>query len=203
MDWYFYLNRWAIPASLSVVYLFFLYKRKAVTEWVVSGAKGEKYKRLFRELMDGLKSKVGDWRLTIVFAAALAIATDLLLSWALQQPLRSLGEPLGFSLLTGGILNPIAEELMFRGFLIGFGFFFIGFFGLRKYEKPLGAFLIAIVAIYFAAAHGQQNWFPFVVRLAGGALYGALYVASGRNLLPAIAAHSAGNVLAIVAGAAA
>jgi membrane protease YdiL (CAAX protease family) len=69
----------------------------------------------------------------------------------------------------------ISEELAFRGFLIATG---VGLLGL----SPVAALVVATVV--FALAHLYQGAAGAVATLLLGALFGALYLATGSLLLP-------------------
>ncbi len=91
------------------------------------------------------------------------------------------------SLITGCLLAPVLEEMVFRGVVLR------GF--LRQYPRGQA---IAGSAILFGAAH--LNIYQFVVAVVIGSLAGWLYERT-RSLLPCITLHVAFNSLVSLLGA--
>ncbi|MGH2545074.1 MAG: lysostaphin resistance A-like protein [Ardenticatenaceae bacterium] len=106
-----------------------------------------------------------------------------------QEPIVPLfGDGLGAlvsALAVGGVVAPIAEEVMFRGFL---------FAGLQKFLSPLAAVLGS--AALFGALHLQPFAFPVLFLL--GILLATLYYRT-QSLWPPILMHLVVNVTAILA----
>ncbi len=92
---------------------------------------------------------------------------------------------LALGLLFGGI----AEELIFRGFLIGWG---VKLFGTHA-AIPLAV----LSAASFGFTHLYQGWAGVFSTGLIGLSFGLLYVFSGRKLLPVIVAHMATNFYGI------
>lgn len=88
---------------------------------------------------------------------------------------------LALGLLFGGIV----EELIFRGFVIGWGSQLVG----ARAAIPL-AILSAGV---FGIAHLYQGWAGVLSTGLFGLAFGLLYVFAGRKLLPSVVAHMATN----------
>lgn len=92
-------------------------------------------------------------------------------------------------LAVGLIFGGIVEELIFRGFVIGWG---VRIFGERS------GILIAIVsATAFGAAHLYQGLAGVLTTGLTGLLFGLLYIFLGRKLVPAIVAHMTVNFIGI------
>lgn len=92
---------------------------------------------------------------------------------------------LAIGLLFGGIV----EELIFRGFVIGWG---VKLFGSRA-AIPLAM----LSAAAFGITHLYQGWAGVFSTGIIGLSFGLLYVFSGRKLLPVIVAHMATNFYGI------
>ena len=121
--------------------------------------------------------------LYVVVVTTLGI--DFLLPPAI--PANALGE--GFyrsvNIVVIGILGPMAEEVFFRGFLLG---------GLAQPMGPLRAALVA--SAVFAISHLSVGvMIPFFV---SGLLLSWLYLKT-RSIWPSFTAHAAQNIIAISA----
>jgi membrane protease YdiL (CAAX protease family) len=90
---------------------------------------------------------------------------------------------LALGLLAGGIL----EEIIFRGFVLGWGSALFG--------PKAGLPLVVVSAAVFGYSHLYQGWPGVVSTGVIGLGYGLTYLATGRNLLAAIAAHMTINVI--------
>ncbi len=89
-------------------------------------------------------------------------------------------------LLTGAVLVPVAEELLFRG---------VGFGSLRRH----GVVIATIVsAVLFGLAHGLNAVLPAAVVL--GVINALLYERS-RSIWPSVMSHATNNALAFVLAA--
>jgi len=82
--------------------------------------------------------------------------------------------------LVGGIVAPVAEELVFRGILYGF---------LRRWGIWVA---IALSTCAFALTHGLGHGFP-MTQVVGGVLFAAAYEVE-KNLLVPITIHCLGNM---------
>jgi len=113
-----------------------------------------------------------------------AIATIPMAAVALAAPARSV---LASGLVASVVLAPIAEEILFRGYLLG---------ALRDRAKWHPSVAIAASAILFGLAHSPdvvQRFSPaLLVTSAGGAVFAWLYLRL-RALWPVIALHGAMN----------
>jgi membrane protease YdiL (CAAX protease family) len=156
---------------------------------------------------------VSNWRQTIAIPIILSIALVSLLSFITSTPLEPLDRRMGIyaSLAFQGFASPVGEEVFFRGLCVGGILSVIGavaFRAYRKYQTRLEIAVVALVASLFALVHenvtlagllsgSEVIYFSF--RFLPGLLYGWLYLKNGRNLLPAILAHSSTNVFTILA----
>ena len=82
--------------------------------------------------------------------------------------------------LAGGIISPVAEELLFRGVVYGF---------LRRWGA---APAVMISSLAFVLAHMDFTGF-FVIRITGGILFALTYEVE-KNLMVPITLHMLGNL---------
>lgn len=92
---------------------------------------------------------------------------------------------LAIGLLFGGVI----EEVVNRGFLIGWG---SHAFGSRS-----AVWLMIASSIGFGLAHAWQGPSGMITTGVSGLAYGTVYVLCGRKLLPSMAAHATANFLGI------
>ncbi len=92
---------------------------------------------------------------------------------------------LALGLLFGGIV----EELIFRGFVIGWG--------VRIFGERSGIFLAILSASAFGAAHMYQGIAGVVTTGLTGMILGFIYLFVGRKLLPVIVTHMTINFIGI------
>jgi len=200
--WQFYMNRWLFPVMLTGLFFCIHVSRKPLAEWI-GKIKSKKDRLMLGYLLEGLDVKLGDWRKTILPPAALAIGLDFLVSWIYQMPLHASGEALWFALLTGGFLNPIAEEFLVRGIGLG-AFALLAERTSKKWKEGEAAkysiwlFGMLFISYAFTIGHNNTTAYQFAGRFAKSMLFGLLYLLSGRNLLPPIIAHAASNLFLIL-----
>lgn len=103
------------------------------------------------------------------------------------------GEARNFALLlaVGLLFGGIIEEVIFRGFVVGWGQHLMG--------PGSGPLLVAVSAFVFGAAHHYQGTAGMLSTGITGALLGLIYLQSGSRLLPAIVAHMTINTIGITA----
>ena len=108
------------------------------------------------------------------------------------MPLHASGEPLWFAAITSGFMNPVAEEFLVRGL-------FLGPVALLVYKSKknvkITSYSVALIFIsyIFTISHNNVTDFQFMIRFVDSILYGILYLANKRNLLPAVIAHASSN----------
>ena len=90
------------------------------------------------------------------------------------------------ALVFGGII----EEICFRGYFIGWG---VTLFGNRM-ALPL----VLAISVVFGIGHWWQGPAGAIVTGIGSVVFGLVYIATGRKLLPAIATHMCSNFLGVV-----
>ncbi|MEM3556073.1 MAG: CPBP family intramembrane glutamic endopeptidase [Candidatus Micrarchaeia archaeon] len=191
-DLWFVLNRWAFPYLFAVTLFFLIHKEKEIRKYLKR--KGTVIEKL-SFFLDGFRAELST---LAVIAIPLALILQHFLSWLFQKELVSFGEPLWFSSITSGFITPIAEEFVFRGFILSsilFDFKVITKF--RKLPKT-AELLVSLAALLvssflFSFLHENVAREQFMIRFLSGVLYGALYLMSNRNLLPPIIAHAVWN----------
>jgi membrane protease YdiL (CAAX protease family) len=147
----------------------------------------------------------GHWQrsiLTGIFAgAALWFLSDRIWDPLLEQWLGRInvdnldgvrGHPLNLAILLALaiIYGGVIEEVIFRGFMIGWGSRLLG----HKWLIPL----ILLSSIVFGSAHRYQGLAGAVSAGLSGLVFAILYVASGRRLLVPALAHIVADVLGIL-----
>lgn len=133
----------------------------------------------------------------LVWVVFLALGTILPSEWVHEQMELSMpeaaakmfeaimGEPVGYVAI--GILAPLAEELVFRGAILGT---LLKLFGTRLHWLA-----IAISALMFGAVHGNMP--QFVHATAIGLILGWMYYRTG-SIVPGIVFHWVNNTVAYV-----
>ncbi|HTR01285.1 MAG TPA: CPBP family intramembrane glutamic endopeptidase [Candidatus Acidoferrum sp.] len=92
-------------------------------------------------------------------------------------------------LLLGLVYGPVVEEIIFRGFVIGWG---SKLFGQRA--TPLLALVSAAV---FGITHWYQGWTGVCSTGIIGLGYGLVYIVSSRNIVAAIFTHMTLNAIGV------
>lgn len=92
-------------------------------------------------------------------------------------------------MLKGILLGGILEEILFRGFLIGWGAKLLG--------KRWAWVLVVLIAVLFGFGHVNQGVVGQILTGIAGLLFGLTYVACGCKLLPAMIAHGTANALTV------
>ena len=98
--------------------------------------------------------------------------------------------PTALNIACAGIAAPIAEELLFRGFILG-----------RLEESAGSVFALIVSAVLFAVAHIGAGGAPVVLAsAAAGLLFGAVYLKT-RSVAWPILAHVIANLAALTLSA--
>lgn len=123
---------------------------------------------------------------SLVFAMGVAISGGILLVnqvhflGLIASPLPVKGFTLGLFLVTGGLIAPVAEEILFRGVLYAY---------LRELNLP---FALILSTLIFAGFHYRGSGLP-LFQLIGGTVF-ALSFERSKNLAAPIVIHSLGNL---------
>jgi energy-coupling factor transporter transmembrane protein EcfT len=94
---------------------------------------------------------------------------------------------LALGVLFGGVI----EEVIDRGFLIGWGTAAFG----RRWAAPL----LLLTSLGFGLAHAWQGAAGMITTGLSGLCYGTVYLLCDRKLLPAMTTHATSNAIAITA----
>ena len=198
----------AIFPIFTLLYIAFYLKRRKIFKLLRKRIKNKDQIEVIKLFASNFKLKVGNFWSTIILPMVLIITLDVFIMWIFQIPMKPYQEPLWFQLIVISFLNPISEEVLTRGFM--FGCFFLTTFTLveeilRKrrlissfpapFHKIWIVLMLLLQTYLFASWHENPALFNWVVRLSSGFLYGLLYLAYERNLLPPIVAHIAHNLV--------
>lgn len=94
---------------------------------------------------------------------------------------------LALGVLFGGVI----EEVIDRGFLIGWG--------TAEFGKVWAIPLLLVTSLGFGLAHAWQGTGGMITTGLSGLCYGAIYLLCDRKLLPAMTTHATSNAIAITA----
>lgn len=141
----------------------------------------------------------------LLIGLAVGVVTHFAMSTLIEPALQQVfGQPVDLSnfdaveanltnylvlLAVGLLFGGIAEELVFRGYIIGWG---THLFGTRA-----GPLLAIASAVVFGLTHFYQGLPGVVATGLAGLVFGITYLASGRRLAPAIFTHMTVNLLGI------
>lgn len=103
--------------------------------------------------------------------------------------------PLPLYVLNSGILAPVSEEILQCFFLSVMFILFVKIYKTRWMVNVMCFAALVIVSYIFANGHTNPTYVNWLLRFFQFMIYGALYYVNGRNLLPAIIAHSAWNMM--------
>lgn len=199
MDFICILNRFWVPFVLVVVFFCVISKKAAINKWVSDKSGKIKLKRWVGAILSGVNLDTKNAKKTLLLAVLLAFAADLIVSMIFKTKPTGYGEPLPFALVTSGFLNPVAEEFLVRGLALGMILYTIEMLEKKVIGRGLSSFLktlsLLVISVYFTIQHPNLTAFQFWVRFTNSTLCGILYIASNKNLLPAITAHAAHNLL--------
>lgn len=193
-----FVNKAGIPLAVIAVYI--LVCRLRVT--LCNLFKQRKHYAFFKEVLLNFKVKYDSpWQIVLPSIVSIAVTTFALIVLSrflgAQVYLSHYGEPLWFRLIGRTILNPLSEEVLFRGAILG-GILLTGVPYLSKGRirgKMYVSLVVVLQAFYFAYTHGEHNIVSLTTRFLNGIVFSSFYLAYKRNLLPAIAGHIIHNLL--------
>jgi len=186
----FYLNRILFPVIFTLLLFLVLRNKKSIKNRLIE-SKNKGIMNLYFALIDGIRLDFGDWKKTVVLPFVASLALMMMLS-VFGAELHSLGEPLWFALSFSGFLSPVAEEFLVRGFLLGC-FFYFSSLTKEKYRPYFITGVLMSTSLVFLVSHDNFTIFQSISRFSSSLLYGILYLAYRRNLLPPIVAHASWN----------
>lgn len=96
-------------------------------------------------------------------------------------------------ILSKVIFTPIGEEIIFRGFLVGFSLIAITYYFKSKYVKIASMTLVIIItSILFSIIHSGRIDYRFFVGIICG-----IVLVINKNITASITAHTTSNILAV------
>ena len=134
-------------------------------------------------LSQGLRTGVV-WSLVfamvVVISGAILLANQINLLTLIASPLPVKGSALGLFLVTGALIAPVAEEILFRGVLYTYQ---------KKWNRPAALILSTLI---FAGFHYRGSELP-LFQMVGGIVF-ALSFEHSKSLAAPIIIHSLGNL---------
>lgn len=193
MDYITYLDKLAFPLLVILVY---------VSVWLLRRKIMQVLAKKFPQLLKIYYKSLGVFSFRrigfvgIFSAVFIAVLVDVGIVIALKTSFLPYDEPMWFLLPVRGILNPVGEEIFFRGF---YGLLFLIWIPLLFNIEKLNWFYIIptvlIQSFVFTIMHGPSSSASYVIRFVSGTIYCLVYVISGKNLLPGTIAHSTHNII--------
>ena len=142
------------------------------------------------------KIKSNYFLLFIIFSP---ILLDFVISMIYKTALHAPQEPLLFMILTISFLNPISEEFLARGLIIGMIALIPRIFNTNKVVTILFYIFALLISSYsFTIGHINITQIQFVSRYVASLLFGFLYLTSNRNITVPIVAHASENLFLII-----
>ncbi|MCS7106144.1 MAG: CPBP family intramembrane metalloprotease [Candidatus Aenigmarchaeota archaeon] len=190
----FLLNRFLIPLIITTFFFYFQVYSKHLESFLKRKVENKRKLETFLFLLDSLKVKKARLERIVLIPAASAILLEVFLSFVFRMPLHSYFEPLWFAGLTSGFLAPVAEEFLTRAIFLGSACTLL--FSLKvgkKFRIFYYSLWLLLSSFVFLAGHENFTFFQVAVRFSSSILYGVLYLANERNVLPSIVAHASAN----------
>lgn len=197
-----FLDREIVPISVIIIYLYVF--RKRIFDYFRKGAKNAKFfKNAIKILARNFRFSIDNWKYTILIPIAITLILDIFLTLYFRTVMTPYDEPLWFLLTFRTFFNPIAEEIMSRGFILGVGF--LGIVNLLElgFKRKVNRIIYVIWVLFsliastyvFSISHENPDYFSSIVRFSGGLLYGTLFLLNKKNLLPSTVAHIVHNLI--------
>ena len=180
-----------IPIQLLIIG-FFVFRQKIVDNF------REPFKEKFTMCATDMKFKIGNMWKTLL--TPIVVTVILYVAWVLffkhffnGFPHFPINDPL--ITLDFVTLAPIAEQIL-QGFLLSAFFLYSNFYYKNKWEVGIIClFGLLLSAILITSIHENPYPIYWLIRFSSFIIYGTLYYLNERNLLPAIVAHSAWNII--------
>ncbi|MEM2507271.1 MAG: CPBP family intramembrane glutamic endopeptidase [Nitrososphaeria archaeon] len=196
-----------LPLLVTFVYIALYFYRIKIFNMIKKHVSKKPLLEAIQMLANNFRFNIGKFWLTILIPMILAILLDVGIMFIFQLPMKPYPEPFWFGITIRSFFNPISEEVLVRGFI--FGAFFLSIFPLieKLYKIKINQILkhiwvvvsLFLQAIVFATSHENPALFNWTIRISSGLLYGGLYLAYKKNLLPSIAAHITHNLVILLA----
>ncbi|HLD49066.1 MAG TPA: CPBP family intramembrane glutamic endopeptidase [archaeon] len=189
------LNLWIIPFSVTMIFFLFYYCKTTI----IKIAKKSRKKSDFLFLLDNFRINIDDWKKTILLPIISAILLNVIVMAVFMAKPVKYDIPFWFLASMPGFANPVSEEFLIRGFLLGLFVFGAWKFRFKDKNKYFLYFIGLIFLSYiFTISHINMTLYQYVIRFSNSILFSILYLINKRNLLPSIIAHAAGNWLFIL-----
>ena len=147
----------------------------------------------------------GAWRKMLLLGLVAGVTLSVAINFAIEPGLEALFgrdvyledfaavrgnlEAYLMMLAVGLIFGGVIEELIFRGFVIGWGTALLG--------ERAAIWLALLSAAAFGITHLYQGWVGVLSTGLAGLAFGLVYLRAGRALLPAIIVHMLMNLVGI------
>jgi len=151
------------------------------------------FKGFYSIVATDIKFNIGSWWKTILVPFLVIVGTYLICFHIL--PPFSIPDPMPLYIAESGILAPVSEEILQCVFLSMAFILFTRIYKNRWMITGMCFAALMIVSFIFANAHTNPTSINWLIRFFQFMIYGAIYFLNGRNLLPAIIAHSAWNMI--------
>jgi membrane protease YdiL (CAAX protease family) len=203
-----FLDKAFLPLFVTFAYIAIYSYRIKIFNRIKKHVNKKPFLDAIRMLANNFRFNIGNFWLTIIIPMILAISLDVAIMYIFKLPMRPYPEPFWFGITVRSFFNPVSEEVLARGFI--FGVFFLSTVTLveKLYKVKFNQILkyvwvaasLFLQATVFAVSHENPALFNWAIRISSGLLYGILYLAYKRNLLPPIIAHITHNLLITLTG---
>lgn len=189
------MDLYIIPLQFLIIggYLF----RVPIIERFPASLKG-----FYSAVATDMRCEIGTWWKTVLVPVLVIVGTYL--AWVVFNamvfhafPVSPMTEPLPLYIAESGILAPVSEEILQCVFLSMAFVFFVRVYKKRWMIAGMCVAALVIVSYIFANAHTNPTSLNWLIRFFMFMIYGAIYYLNDRNLLPAIIAHSAWNLILV------
>ena len=158
------------------------------------------FKEFYSLVATDMRLDIGTWWKTVLVPILVIVGTYLV--WVVYNgiifhtfPTFSITDPLPLFIVESGFLAPVSEEILQCFFLSMAFILFTRIYENRWVIAGMCVAVLVIVSYIFANAHTNPTSFNWLMRFFQFMIYGAIYYLNDRNLLPAIVAHSAWNLI--------
>ena len=100
-----------------------------------------------------------------------------------------------FLLIKSGVIKPIIEEIIFRGFILGGIIYYIDYY---KKSKLILTFFFFLQILLFTLLHTNYSLDNLVVIFLLGLNLSTIFLISNKNLLPPILCHIIWNSIILI-----
>jgi membrane protease YdiL (CAAX protease family) len=187
------MDQFIIPTQLLIIVLYLF--RIPIIDRFPKSLKG-----FYSVIANDTRFDLGTWWKTVLVPLLVIVGTYLV--WVMYNnmilhtfPFLPVADPLPLYIAESGILAPVSEEILQCFFLSAAFFLFTRIYKNRWMITGMCIAALVIVSYIFANAHTNPTPVNWLMRFSQFLIYGAIYYLNDRNLLPAIVAHSAWNLI--------